>query len=123
MRSVTTWMGRTSLTKRRRTSSRSPRPSTTWDAVFQGCDGYELAADLDFDTNGNGRADAGDDYWNDGSGWMPIGTQVFFSIDTYNATFEGNNHVIANLFISKGSYLALIHRRRACERLRLGAPL
>ena len=27
-----------------------------------GCSGYELISDLDFDTNGNGRADAGDDY-------------------------------------------------------------
>ncbi len=28
------------------------------------CNGYELMADLDFDTNGNGRADPGDHYWN-----------------------------------------------------------
>ena len=33
------------------------------------CVGYELVANLDFDTNGNGRADAGDAYWNDGAGW------------------------------------------------------
>ena len=37
------------------------------------CTGYELTANLDFDTNGNGRADAGDVYWNDGQGWEPIG--------------------------------------------------
>jgi len=28
------------------------------------CIGYELTADLDFDTNGNGRIDPGDDYYN-----------------------------------------------------------
>ena len=38
-----------------------------------GCSGYELMADLDFDTNGSGRADTGDTYWNDGQGWVPIG--------------------------------------------------
>ena len=29
-----------------------------------GCTGYELMADLDFDTNESGDADAGDTYWN-----------------------------------------------------------
>ena len=38
-----------------------------------GCFGYELTADLDFDTNGSGAADAGDAWWNDGAGWRPIG--------------------------------------------------
>ena len=37
------------------------------------CRGYELTVDLDFDTNNNGSADAGDAYWNDGAGWEPIG--------------------------------------------------
>ena len=48
-----------------------------------GCTGYELRANLDFDTNGNGVADAGDRYWNDGNGWPPI--------TGYNADFDGNN--------------------------------
>ena len=56
------------------------------------CSGYELIADLDFDSNGSGQADAGDAYWNDGAGWEPIG---------YSATFEGNSHTIANLFINR----------------------
>ena len=39
-----------------------------------GCTGYELTADLDFDTNGDGRTDvSGDDYWNNGVGWAPVG--------------------------------------------------
>ena len=38
----------------------------------QTCAGYELAAHLDFDTNGNGETDAGDEYWNDGAGWIPL---------------------------------------------------
>ena len=40
------------------------------------CTGYELTANLDFDTNGSGDADAGDTYWNAGEGWDPIGGKV-----------------------------------------------
>ena len=64
-----------------------------------GCTGYELDADLDFDTNGNGEADSGDDYWNDGSGWTPIGTQS----SRISTTFDGNGHTISGLFINRGS--------------------
>ena len=60
-----------------------------------GCVGYELVADLDFDTNGNGSADAGDDWWNSGHGWLPIGADT----RDYNAVFEGNRHTISNLHI------------------------
>ena len=62
-----------------------------------GCIGYELAADLDFDSNGNGEADAGDAYWNDGAGWIPIGD----SRHKFTADFDGNNHTIANLYINR----------------------
>ncbi|WP_419847554.1 fibronectin type III domain-containing protein [Candidatus Poriferisocius sp.] len=60
-----------------------------------GCVGYELAADLDFDTNASGGADDGDDYWNGGHGWVPIGASTLH----YSGVFEGNGHVISNLFI------------------------
>ena len=85
------------------------------------CQGYELTADLDFDTNGDGTstqpkpkdgttgcvADADgkwpndhadcdyDDYWNDGEGWLPIGDFT----DAYRGTFDGNGHTIDNLYI------------------------
>ena len=62
-----------------------------------GCTGYELIANLDFDTNGNGAPDAGDAYWNNGAGWIPIGHW-----DTrFTADFDGNNHTIANLYIDR----------------------
>ena len=61
----------------------------------EGCTGYELVADLDFDTNGNGGADAGDTYWNDGAGWLPI--------DYDGSVFYGGGHTIANLFIHRGN--------------------
>ena len=69
-----------------------------------GCKGYELTADLDFDTNGNGEADAGDAYWNEGKGWLPIGE--------YTAVFDGNDHSISNLYISDGERRGLLGERR-----------
>ena len=57
-----------------------------------GCTGYELVADLDFDTNGNSQADAGDTYWNDGAGWEPM---------ELGSTFDGVGHTIANLYINR----------------------
>ena len=68
----------------------------------EGCIGYELTRDLDFDTDGDGATytisstgavtgDAGDAYYNRGFGWTPIGS--------FTATFDGNNKTIANLFI------------------------
>ena len=64
-----------------------------------GCVGYELLANLDFDTNGDGTVDSDDDYWNNGAGWMPIKTPTIGSITPYSAIFEGNGHTITNLFI------------------------
>ena len=64
-----------------------------------GCVGYELLANLDFDTDRDGTVDSDDDYWNNGAGWMPIKTPTTGSIIPYSAIFEGNGHTIANLFI------------------------
>ena len=65
-----------------------------------GCDGYELTADLDFDTNGDGKTDiSGDEYWNAGAGWEPIGKHNAQQDTEFNAVFEGNGHTISNLFI------------------------
>ena len=64
-----------------------------------GCAGYELDANLNFDTNDNGRIDAGDAYWNGGNGWVPIGYQGAGT--RYMADFDGNNHTIANLHINR----------------------
>ena len=71
-----------------------------------GCTGYELTANVDFDTNGSRGPDAGDDYWNGGAGWAPIGGDGTLAIGTrlllrnpFNAIFEGNGHTVSNLFI------------------------
>ena len=65
------------------------------------CRGYELTADLDFDTNGSGGPDAGDTYWNDGVGWVPIIDKSGRPHRRFEATFEGNGHTVRNLFINR----------------------
>ena len=77
------------------------------------CTGYELSANLDFNTNNSAKssanptgADSGDTYWNSGNGWDPIGG---VSGGQYTGDFDGNTYTISNLFIdrSSGSYAGL----------------
>ena len=77
------------------------------------CIGYELSANLDFNTNGSATsatnptgADSGDTYWNGGQGWNPIGGA---GGGQYTADFDGNSYTISNLFINRtsGSYAGL----------------
>ena len=75
-----------------------PTPAAGMGCPDTGCTGYELTANLNFDTNNSGGANDGDTYWNGGAGWEPIGDSPRFT-----ATFEGNGHTIANLFISRSS--------------------
>ena len=63
------------------------------------CLGYEMKTNLDFDTDNDGDVDSGDDYWNNGAGWNPIGTETA----RFSATFEGNGHTLRNLFINRPS--------------------
>ena len=58
------------------------------------CIGYELVANLDFDTNADGVIGPGDEFWNNGLGWVPIG----FRFGEYWAEFNGNGYAIANLY-------------------------
>ena len=62
-----------------------------------GCLGYELVADLDFDTDASGGAGPGDEYWNAGAGWAPVGTRDA----AFEAAFAGNGRALANLFIDR----------------------
>ena len=59
------------------------------------CSGYELVADLDFDSDNDGDVDADDHngaFWNSGKGWSAIS-------GPFEATFDGNGHTIANLYV------------------------
>ena len=62
-----------------------------------GCTGYELTADLDFDTDDDGDVDSDDDYWNGGDGWDPIGEEDA----PFTADFNGNRRTVSNLFIDR----------------------
>ena len=68
-----------------------------------GCAGYELVADLDFDTDGSGAADAGDAFWNGGAGWRPLGT---FD-EPFTGVFSGNGRTVSHLFVGGGDNAGL----------------
>lgn len=64
-----------------------------------GCHGYELTADLNFDTNGDDSMDEQDDFFAGGKGWLPVGNMI----TPFTAHFDGNGHHIRNLFINRPS--------------------
>ena len=86
----------------------SASAASSFGCPADGCFGYELAADLDFDTDDDGStwsvvsgaytldaddSDAG--YFNTGAGgWAPVGATEAAAFD---AVFEGNGHTISNL--------------------------
>ena len=77
-------------------------PTIPWEGIEQQrCHGYELVADLDFDTNGDGQINELDTYWNDGEGWEPIGLGYHYA---FTARFNGNGRQIRNLYINLYSY-------------------
>ena len=69
------------------------------------CRGYELVANVDFDTDDDGAThvdgvgDPDDDYYNGGQGWDPIGNHNA----NYSAHFKGNGYVVRNLFVNRPS--------------------
>ncbi len=67
------------------------------------CLGYELAADLDFDTDGSGAAGPGDAFWNGGAGWRPLGT---FD-EPFTGVFAGNGRTVSHLFVGGGDNAGL----------------
>ena len=70
------------------------------------CIGYELKADLTFDTNNDGSVtatDSGGLYWNSGDGWTPIGSRG----SPYTGEFQGRGKTISHLFISNDSAAAV----------------
>ena len=88
-----------------------PSPFDWMGCGVNGCSGYELLADLDFDTDGDGAVDSDDDYWNDGDGWVPIGWDSTDEVDfSFNTTFDGNEYTLSNLFTAGRGYSGLFGR-------------
>ena len=74
------------------------------------CKGYELTANLDLDTDGDGSADSGDTYWNSGQGWLPIGeTAGSTTAADYTGEFDGHTFTISNLFINRSGSTTVAH--------------
>ena len=84
-----------------------PSPLDRFGCGVEGCSGYELLADLDFDTDRDGAVDSDDDYWNDGDGWEPIGWDSRGFSRFFNTTFDGNEHTLSNLFTAGRGYSGL----------------
>ena len=59
------------------------------------CMGFELANNLDFRNSSSYASRKVNAKWTTGSGWLPIS----IGDDLFGATFDGNDHTIANLFI------------------------
>ena len=78
-----------------------PNPEAGMGCPNTGCIGYELTANLNFDTDEDGEADSDDEYWNSGNGWLPIADDASAP---FNAIFDGNRlhgHTISNLYINR----------------------
>ena len=69
-----------------------PNAMTGMGCPSDGCTGYELTADLDFDGSS----------WASGAGWEPIGSSA---TSAFAATFDGGapSYTISNLFINRPS--------------------
>ena len=88
-----------------------PSPFDRMGCGVNGCSGYELVANLDFDTDGDGAVNSDDNYWNDGGGWVPIGWDSTDEVDfSFNTTFDGNQHTLSNLFTAGRGYSGLFGR-------------
>ena len=76
-----------------------------------GCTGYELTADIDFDTNGDGEITEADKYWNGGSGWAPLG-RVFGLryLFPFIGHLDGNGHILKNFYLDNTLYNGIISR-------------
>ena len=71
--------------------------SLTFGCPADGCQGYELRRDLDFNEDASYSSISNKALWTSGSGWQPIGN--------INSIFEGNDYAIYNLFINNSTEL------------------
>ena len=63
-----------------------------------GCRGYELTRDLDFNDDESYSSTANRITWTTGAGWQPIGDSPF---NAFTGEFEGNGFTISNLRIGR----------------------
>ena len=70
-----------------------------------GCKGYELTKDLDFNDNDSYSSISNKVIWTTGEGWQPIGN----NLNSFSGIFNGNNYTISNLMIKRpgSAYIGL----------------
>ena len=68
----------------------------TTGCAADGCKGYELTRDLDFNDAASYRSISNKVVWTQGAGWLPIGS----SSDAFSGRFEANGYIISNLYIN-----------------------
>ena len=61
------------------------------------CDGYELVRSLDFDDPDSYASNKVNTAWTASRGWLPVGYTDY----QFEANFDGNGHVISNLYINR----------------------
>ena len=76
-----------------------PNAATGMGCPSPECVGYELAKNLDFADSASYASGEANVRWRSGDGWLPIGT----GSDQFSATFDGNDHTIANLYAKRTS--------------------
>ena len=64
-----------------------------------GCKGYELIKDIDFNDEASYSSTLNKVIWTEGEGWLPIGS--YSNRNRFKAIFEGNGHTISNLMINR----------------------
>ena len=78
---------------------------------FEGCHGYELTRNLDFNNSASYASRVVNKDWTSGNGWLPIGSadeflEVNGEFETtfygqFEMSFDGNGYTIANLYINR----------------------
>ena len=92
--------------RRRNGRRRAAWAAPTATPVVRTCLGYELMGNLNFDTDGDGSThtagvgDPGDDYYNAGAGWAPIGGHGETTHQAFTAILDGNDNDIENLYLN-----------------------
>ena len=79
-------------------------PKITVGCAEDGCNGYELTRDLDFNDDASYSSVSNKVIWTEREGWQPIGYHESYNNSNnkpFKAIFEGNNHTISNLMINR----------------------
>ena len=87
-------------------TSHSTRTKITAGCPEDGCKGYELRENLDFNDDASYSSTRNKVIWTEDDGWLPIGYYEYYwsaNNKPFTAIFEGNDHTISNLMIDRSN--------------------